>query len=247
MNRFIACGCICLLVSGCFLPKVYQLDFSKEPGFEWDGKVKITKTAHLRLGPLLILDENWKVDRVEFCSRDGRAVAIDTDGDGADATVEPNTPRSHRVYGSDIYIGEMMRPAIDMTKKTAANVVKGYRATTHPSGLELMRAIGGAPTTRPVPTASRPYAEHADQLKLADWCALAMEHADDVTVEYRVPEENLRIVIRSHPRTSGPGVLEVWSADGRLLKRFQQKEVVTRGARAGTTSTSSPAATSQPR
>ncbi|MBN1347685.1 MAG: hypothetical protein JXQ73_33670, partial [Phycisphaerae bacterium] len=90
MNRKSICALICLSVAGCLEPETYEFDFGQEPGFEWDGKVRVTKRPEWHLGPFLIIDQYWTVDRIEFGSRDGRIAIVDTRGSGAGATVDPN-------------------------------------------------------------------------------------------------------------------------------------------------------------
>jgi len=223
MNRMGTWASTCLLVAGCHQPRTYQFDFSQEPGFQWDGKVRVTKTPQIRVGPFLILDEHWTVDRVEFGSRDGRTASIDTRGSGADATVDPNVPTSHHVAGLDV-LGEAIGSAFVMAGKSIKTPAGGaYRTATQPVGPDLAQAVNEKGTARKVPAELKPYAHHVDQLKRADWCAIALEHGNEMTVEFRVPDENLRIRVHGSPRKYEPGVLEVWTADGRLLKRFDPR------------------------
>jgi hypothetical protein len=234
MNRIATFASTSLLVAGCQQPRSYQFDFSREPGFEWDGKVTVTKTPQLRVGPLLILDEYWTVDRVEFSSRDGRIASIDTRGSSADATVDPNRPTSHRVPGLEIP-RDVIGSTFVLAGKSVKNLAGGvYHTATQPVGPDLVQAIEADAATRRPPAELRPYAEHVDQLSRADWCAIALEPGNEIAVEYRVSHENLRIVIHGSPRRYAPGVLEVWTADGRLLKRYDPN------SRPGTSATTRP-------
>lgn len=243
MNRIVACGFVCLLAAGCQEPRIYQFDFSQEPNFQWDGKVRVTKTYQWRLGPFLTVIEDWDVDRVEFGSQDGRIACIDTRGDSARATMDPNLPTSHQIPGMDVYRSGL-DTAFVATGRSVKRLASGvYRSATQPAGPDTLRAVNGPLTTREIPTELKPYAQHVDQLKLADWCAIALKHADDATTEFRIPDENLRIVIHGNPRKYGPGVLEVWTADGRLLKRFDPKQTPTQP---GATRPQSQAAASRP-
>jgi hypothetical protein len=232
MNRIALCGFLCLLIVGCQQPRTYQFDFGEEPNFQWDGKVRVTKTYQWRFGPFLTINEDWDVDRVEFGSQDGRIASIDTRGDSARATIDPNLPTGHQIPGMDVY-----RSGIDIAFTAAGRSVKKlagetYRSATQPAGPDIVRAINAPLTTHPIPDELKPYAQHVDRLSQADWCAIALKHADSVTTEFRVPGENLRIVFHGNPRQYGPGVLEVWTADGRLLKRFDQKQATTRAVKA---------------
>jgi hypothetical protein len=122
-----------------------------------------------------------------------------------------------------------------------------YRAATQPTGLVLPQTGKEKLTTRQVSAELRPYARHADQLTMADWCAIASGHADDVTVEFRVPDEKLRIVLRGNARQYALSGLEVWTADGRLLKRFELKQTAVKGVKRDRPTSQSQPAASRPR
>jgi hypothetical protein len=225
MSRLSAAVLLSIMAAGCMEPRVYQFDFSQAPGFQWDGKVKITKRPEWRLGPFLIIEELWKVERVEFGSTDGRFACIDTRGGGESpvAMVEPNTPVCLTIPGAEVYRNGIISSAFNLAARSAK--AQMYRAAMQPVGQVLPQTGAGKLTTRRVSAELKPYAQHADQLTVADWCAIASEHADDVTVEFRVPDEKLRIVLHGNARQYGLSGLEVWTADGRLLKRFELKQL----------------------
>ena len=195
MSRTSACVLLCILGVGCEDQHTYLIDFSQTPGFEWDGKVKITKTRRTTWGPLLTPDEDWDVDRVEFLSRDGRSASIDTRGyrHTPIATLDLGSPARVEILGT-----------------------KGY--------WDGATSVSES-TLEPAPHELKPYAKHVDQLALTQWWAIALQEADDVSIEFRVPDEKLRILLRGDPRQYGPAVLEVRTADGRLLKRLTQEQI----------------------
>ena len=78
---------------------------------------------------------------------------------------------------------------------------------------------------RSIPQDKRPFAEHAQELGVLDWWAIALWLGEHVTIEFDVPEENLRIIMTGHPHQYGPAVLEVRKPDGTVVRRFEQPQV----------------------
>jgi hypothetical protein len=201
--------------------RTYEIDFSQVEGFEWNGKLRLTKSEHGTLGPLLTIQKYWTVDHIELVSRDGRVASIERDGyrDIPVATVGPNAPPGGiQLLGTTTFWqGSNTVVIFD------PDMMSGFpdRATTQPApGLTL-----GKSTVRLVPDELRPYAEHAADLKPVDWWAIASNEATEVSIECRIPDEGLIITMRGDPHKYGPAVLEVRTEDGRLLKRIERQQV----------------------
>ena len=71
----------------------------------------------------------------------------------------------------------------------------------------------------------RPYAEHADEMTLTDWWAIALGESTEVTLEFDVPAENLKIRMRGNPREFGPATLQVRTNEGQLIRQFEQQQI----------------------
>ena len=213
-----------VLVAGCEQPRVYEIDFNQTPGFQWDGKVRITKTAYQRMGPLFTIEDDCRVDQIEFVSRDGRSASIDPQGyrDVPVATINLASPSGTEILGTRGYWDGGRGNVLIMEPDSVQALLDGLSKTaTQPSA----SPDPGKCPVHSVPTELRPYAQHIDQLSLADCWAVALQYADLVTVEFRVPEEHLLITLQGDPRQLGPSILEVRSEDGRLLRRFERKRV----------------------
>ncbi len=229
MKRAGAWACLCILAMGCEQQHIYLIDFSQAPGFEWDGKVKITKTRRTLLGPLLTQETDWDVDRIEFVSRDGRSASIDTRGyrEIPVATLDLGTPAELEILGTRGYWDGGSSVVTIMDANAVKALVEVHQAVTQPSD-----SPDHKPLPAPVPHFARmdlkPYAKHVDELDLTDWWAIALQEGSKVTVEFQVPDEQLRIVLTGDSRQYGPSVLEVWTADGHLLKRFEQEPILVR-------------------
>ena len=70
-----------------------------------------------------------------------------------------------------------------------------------------------------------PPAPDPEERTVADWWAVALTGADEVTMQFAVPQEDLTITLRGDPRQFGPAVLEIHAADGTLIKRYEQQQV----------------------
>lgn len=216
----LACTCIVAVSAGC-AQRTYEIDFSQVEGFEWDGKLRITKSEHGTLGPLLTIQKYWKVDHIELVSRDGRTASIESDGyrNMPVATVGPNAPPGGvQLLGtSTFWRGSSVVLIADAD--TLSDALGG--AATQP----VQRRKPRERSMRGVPTELRPYAEHADDLKPVDWWAIALQEATEVSIECRIPDEGLVISMTGDPNKYGPAVLEVRTEDGRLLKRIERQQV----------------------
>lgn len=224
MKRWIGVASLALLVMGCHQTRVFEIDFNQAPALEWDGKVQVTKTLHRQFGPLLTLQSEWTVDRIEFASRDGRTASIDPAGyrDVPLATLEVATSGNVQILGTRGYWGGSTPLVVVADPECGQAVAERLQVTaTQPATQPRTENIA----IRSVPEQWRPYAQHAEQISLADWWAIGLQQADNVTVEFQLAKEQLRIVMRGDPRKYGPGVLEVWTSDGRLLKRFERKPI----------------------
>ncbi len=225
MNRRRAWMLLCILVVGCEQQYHFVIDFSQAEDFDWDGKVRLTKTRRTRLGPFLTHDVDWDVDRIEFLSRDGRSASIDTRGyrETPVASIDVGKPQELRILGTKGFWDGNNSIVFILDPNFAREMVEAS-AATQPATQPAKKTYSGM-GFRGVSEDLRPYAEHVDQLELVDWWAIALQEANDVMMEFRVPKENVRIVLRGDPDQFGPAVLEVWTTDGRCLKRIEQQQV----------------------
>ena len=218
MKTCLVCACVLALMSGC-ARRTYEIDFSQVRDFEWDGKLKITKVEGYHLGPLLTFESDWSVERVELAARDGRTARVEAGaGDSTPtAQVGPGGPLPVQPVGADMWdrAGTVMIADPDLV--AAALQAATTQPTSRPSEIHLLG--------RSAADELRPYAAHVDKLALAEWWAIALSEANEVTVEFDIPEEGLHILMRGNPHEYGPAVLEVRSADGRLLARFARQQI----------------------
>ncbi len=93
MRVVLLCLSIVTVSGGC-AQRTYEIDFSQVEGFEWNGKLRLTKSEQATLGPLLTIQKYWTVDHLELVSHDGRVASIEPDGyrNMPVATVGPNAP-----------------------------------------------------------------------------------------------------------------------------------------------------------
>lgn len=215
-----------LIVTGCVSHRTYEIDLSQAEGFEWDGRIRVTEAQQPCLGPCLTVETRRYVDRIELMARDGHAAAISMSQSGSPPTaiIGPDPPQQLEVFGtSGIWHG--------------SNVV----LVAEPEDIAELRRISASqpaatsqPAEEPIPLMKklqspehemRPYLEHADELTLADWWAIALGESADVTLEFDVPAENLKIQMRGNPRQYGPAQLQVRTSDGRLIRQFERQQI----------------------
>ncbi len=83
MKRWLSMAVFALFAAGCNAPREYRLNAAEmKPldGFQWDGTIRVVKIH--RSGALF---GHWETDRIEFGSRDGQALLLDTSGAGVRA------------------------------------------------------------------------------------------------------------------------------------------------------------------
>jgi hypothetical protein len=217
MRRLLWCVCAILSAGGCVTQKVYEIDFAEVERFDWDGKLRVTKKTEPRIGPFLTVERVTKVDTVELRSHDGRTVVVSAEGYNAMpiAEVAVKPPDAVQVLGTRVvWAGPM-----------AALIVEGDLCAVAEAAADGTCDSSEQPSlrVRGVPGDRRPFADHVDELTLADWWAIAQSSADSVTVEYHVPSEKLRVVASGPMPGAGPATLEVFAEDGRLLKRYERR------------------------
>jgi hypothetical protein len=219
MKAMLLCTCVLVLACGC-AHRTYEFDFSQFPDFQWDGKLKVTKTQYPYVGPLLTLESYWTVDRVELTARDARTAVIQsgTSDEPPVARVGPCAPMPLRLVGVDDVWG-MRGMALIADPERVADELR--RAATQPA---MPRSMGGTRVWTP-PEGLRPYAAHVDEIRLTEWWAIALDSTNQVCVDFTVPGEGLHVVMQGNPREYGPAVVEVRSDDGRVLRRFERQQV----------------------
>jgi len=222
--RYILLGAsVVIFAVGCARQVTYEIDFAQVEGFDWDGKLRVTKASTYRLGPFLTMEEHRDVRQIQFTSSDGRVASIDPDGYadvpiavvGVDARLGTHILGTSSIFhsGSPVVVVDLgaFQELSDSTVETDSDAAQESEAVSV--------------QWRSVPSTLKPYAENVDELTLVDWWAIAMQEAEHVAVDYLVPHEGLRITVQGDPRKYGPAILEVRTPDGRLLKRFEEEQV----------------------
>lgn len=202
-----------LIASGC-VERTYEIDFSGVQGFEWDGRMRIVKGSTFQFGPFLTPRNDWRVKEIELAGREGQNAHVDASGydDFPIAMVAPAPPMSASILGVSL-----LRPAI---ARAGPQAVSGT-AESRPA-----ETVGELPAEiPPAPVEKRPYAEHIDELTLADWWAIALRSAELVSVRFELPDEGLQIVLQGRPDRHGPAVVEIRDGEGKVLKRFERRQV----------------------
>jgi len=205
-----------MLAAGCGQRRAYEINFNEDPSFQWDGKVRLVKISQDRLGPFLSMDQDSRIESITLGGRDGRAAMIDPTGykEVPLALVGPQTLGPLHILGTE---------AIWCDDNVA------FVCTTNPA--TLTQPATSQPTEsfldhlRHVPADKKPYAKHVAELTLHDWWAIALEEGASVTVEFELPDEDVRIIAKGKKRRHGPQVVEVRTTDGKLLKRYEQKPI----------------------
>lgn len=224
MKTLIPTMCVAVLGAGC-AQRTYVIDFSEVQGFEWGGRLQVVKSQSF-------LSNQWRVERVLLPSRDGRVASVEMNAylEAPLASIDLSGMGGVQVLGvRGVWGGERM--VLIMEPEAAKRLAEAERAAPHRPAPASQPA---EPPFRPIPTQLQPYREHVDELNLADWWAIATQSASDVRLEYRLPDEKLRIVMQGDPRAYGPATLEVQTEDGQVLRRFEQQQI-------GVTLTSQPA------
>ena len=75
------------------------------------------------------------------------------------------------------------------------------------------------------PPEKQPYAQHVDELTMADWWVIALKSCDLASVQFEVPGEDLVIVMQGRPDRYGPAVVEIRNREGKVLKRFEREQI----------------------
>ena len=214
---------VIVFVVGCTQRVTYEIDFSQAAEFEWDGKLRVTKATTYRIGPLLTLQEDWRVERIEMPSCDGRVASVDPEGYcgipvatlGIDAPMDLEILGTRRIFRSHGAVMIMDAESAQQLAEVAQETDSETQA--HSESALLSRQM--------VRHDMRPYVQNIEKLTLLDWWAIALEEADHVALDFIVPHENLRIIMQGDPRQYGPAVLEIRTQDGRLVRRFEQEQV----------------------
>lgn len=210
---------VLLIAAGC-AQRSYEYDFSTVPDFQWNGKVTVTEVERGRIGPFLMLEKDWAVKHIKLGSQDGRVAIIDTnDYKGAPitgvglpgqsgipltGTAGPSQLIGIVLLADPARVAEELRQAEDLKDRHAIEL-KGEAVL--PIDVE------------------RPLVDHADEMSLAQWWAVAVQEAREVSVRYELPNENLHIITRGDPSAYGPAVMEVWTNDGKLLRKFERQQI----------------------
>ena len=88
-----------------------------------------------------------------------------------------------------------------------------------PATLDDIRQFKGAPSLIKALVA-RP-----EQTTMTDWWAAALTRAERVTVRFELPRDKLVITMAGDPSRYGPAIVEVKTQDGRLIKRFERRQL----------------------
>ena len=217
-TTFLGAG-ILVVTCGC-AQRTYEIDLSHVNGFEWNGKLRITETQQLHIGPFLSFNPYWAVSRVEVPARDGRSAVIATLGDEPPtAHVGLNRPMPLELVGVTDFWNLDSPILLADPAKVAESLAS---AATQPAATQPADTAG-CRFWQP-PEKLRPYSEHIAELGLLDWWAVALAQSDEVSLDFAGPE-GLHIVMRGNPHRHGPAVLEVRSGDGQVLARFERQQL----------------------
>lgn len=214
MRLILALCCIAALMAGCS-ERTYELDFARAPGFHWSGRMRIHKAEIWHFGPLLTVESDLQTRRVELIGTQGQNAQIDPDGyEGFPiAVVTPAPPANAAVLG------------VTMFQRNKSRVRRSASST--PAETQPADPMTDLPADIPDPPyGKRPYAQHLNELNLADWWAIALKASDLVTLQFEVPEEDLVIVMQGRPdQYDGPAVVEIRNHAGQVLKRFERQPI----------------------
>ena len=215
-----------LIVAGCTSHQTYEIDFSQAEGFVWDGKIRVIEAREQRLGPCLAIDTYRYVDRIELAACDGRNASISMDRSGSPPTamIAPDPPHELQVFGtSGIWHGSNI---VLIAEPKVIEKLHGIAASQLAEAMPPDRQKAQPTMTVRTPSPEmRPYAEHADEMTLTDWWAIALGESTEVTLEFDVPAENLKIRMRGNPREFGPATLQVRTNEGQLIRQFEQQQI----------------------
>jgi hypothetical protein len=212
---------VCALMALCGCGRhTYEIDLSQVPDFQWNGKLKVTKSEQMYIGPLLTLDTYWTVDRIELEARDSRPAVIDT-GSGDKTPVAHVGPTGvvPSCFVGDDRLWDGNRVVLIADPDTIAGALR--RTATQPATTQPA-SLGRFWTP---PRELQPYAAHADQIGFADWWALALQQASSVSVDFALPDEGLHIVMQGNSHEYGPAIVEVRDNEGRVLRSFARQQL----------------------
>jgi len=225
MRHVVLSICLLGLASGCKQMTVYEIDFSSEPAFKWNGKVRIT-------------EGDARFRRVELGSESGApaSIILPKKGGRPKAMIGPHRfPDGAKLLGTrDAWMGQTNIVLIIEPGRVEAfakwikeQITKSKDEPLHRSELSdpWAKLLPFVTSIRTAPMHRKPYAKNAEKLATVDWWAIALQEAEEVTMRFVVPEENLEITMRGNPRLYGPAVMEVKTIDGKLLRRFEQQQV----------------------
>ncbi|MCP4591225.1 MAG: hypothetical protein GY842_10795 [bacterium] len=209
---------------GCTQRAVYEIDFTSAYDFEWDGKLRITKVSSHRLGPLLTLEEEWRVEHVELLGRDGRVAQVDPKGyrEVPLAGLGLGTSGVVQVFGTCEIFRSYYCPTREADREALRGTEERKRAE-EPATTSPATQPGGR--LRSPPQELYPYVDNAEQLDVRDWWAVALQESEYVAVDFLIPGQDLRIIVQGDPRHSGPDIIEVRTRDGRLIERYEETQI----------------------
>jgi hypothetical protein len=217
--------CLLALAAGCSRQRLYQIDVSQAEGFRWDGRLEVTEQLNFRVRPFFIAEPEWRVRRIEMTSADGQTLALDMAADekgGPIVTLRPEDGLAIPMAGTQLF--QEPEPPFDIVVDPVIMEAVVAERKDHPEKSDA-HAFPFDTRRRCVPVDKQPFAEHADELGLLDWWAIALGRAEQATIEFVVPQENLRIVMKGHPNRYSPATLEVRAEDGTVIRRFEQQQV----------------------
>lgn len=203
--------------AACTETRVFEIDMAQAAPFDWDGRIHVTKARTKALNPFISAD--WHVTDVRMQSKEGRVVHLDLNGyrDFPTAVVSLEAPEGAQLLGVRGGPIEELRCVTIIDPDIAARLRLATRPADELRPEELR--------TRLVPNDQHPFIKHLDDLTLADWWAIALTDAAQVRMHFDLPHEGLVIFIQGEPGKYGPAILEVQDSSGRVLRRFERRQL----------------------
>lgn len=219
---FPLCIAMCFLVAGCG-HHTYELDLAQVPDGDWKGRVRLIQSRETRPGLLLIPENIWNIERLQLISPEGQTIDIRTFSDGRMPEARAGLHELRGFWllnGSDLW-GE--RAAVLVVDPDTLSQASSAATTQPNTSVPVPKA-----SIRQVPNGLRPYLQHAEEIPLADWLAIALRESELATVRFEIPGEGLVVTISGDPRKFGPATTEVRTHSGELVRRFELKQLPVR-------------------